>query len=164
MPTTRENLENPGIFVRITNNDEYTVLWTTGQGVVEMANEEQLEDEPISGFLKRTAAVHNLEQEDYDQWGVRTATVTLRSITLREAVHYLGRDARICAFLRPKPQAARFVNALEKGGSFVELKAAAEIRKNMGRFDKSDEVVFAEHLADYLEQQLLNITSGYFEP
>ena len=106
----------------------------------------------------------DFEQDDYDVWGNKTATLTLRSITLREAVHFLGRNAKICAFLRPKAQALRFINALEKGGSLVELKAATEIKRLLPRFEKIDEILFVERLSDYLEEQLLNITSGSFEP
>lgn len=166
MSKNRENLENPGIFVRVLDDEQYSVLWTDGRGVMEMAYQEEryCEDEPITGFLRKSTHCDDLERDTYDEWGTYTSTIVLRSITLREAVHYLGRDTKICAFLRPKAQAVRFLNALEKGGSLVELKAAAEIRKFLPRFEKIDEVLFAERLSEYLEEQLLNITSGSFEP
>ncbi len=165
MSTNRENLENPGIFVRILNDDLYQVSWTDGRGLIEVAYQEEMRrEDSIADFLRRTAEAYDIEQDDYDEYGNKTTTLTLRSITLREAVHFLGRDAKICAFLRPKAQALRFMNALEKGGSLVELKTAAEIKRLLPRFEKTDEVLFAERLSDYLEEQLLNITSGSFEP
>lgn len=166
MSANRENLENPGIFVRILNDDIFFVTWTDGRGVMELAQTEErcVEDESITGFLRKSAHVDDIERDTYDQWGTYTSTVVLRSITLREAVHYLGRNAKICAFLRPKAQAVRFMNALEKGGSLAEVKVAAEIRALLPRFEAVDEVILAEKLAEYLEEQLLNITSGSFEP
>ena len=165
MTTNRENLDNPGIFVQIIDDKTYLVRWTDGRGLIEMAyQEEMICEDTIAGFLRRNAEAYDIEQDDYDEWGTKTTTLTLRSITLREAVHFLGRESKICAFLRPKPQAMRFMNAMEKGGSLVELKAAAEIRRLLPAFEKCDEVLFAERLSDYLEEQLLNITSGSFEP
>ena len=165
MPHSRDNLENPGIFVRIMDDADYTIAWANGHGVVDMAYQEEIsDDEHITGFLERKTEVHNIEQDTYDEWGTFNSTITLRSITLRESVHYLGRHAKICAFLRPKAQAIRFLNALEKGGSLVELRAAAEIRSHLSKFEQRDEVLFAEKLAEYLEEQLMNITSGNFEP
>ncbi|MCL2303946.1 MAG: hypothetical protein FWC43_01230 [Planctomycetaceae bacterium] len=164
MSTNRENLENPGIFVRVFD-ETHQVRWIDGRGLIEAAYQEELDNEDsIADFLRGSSATFDFEQDDYDEWGNKTATLTLRSITLREAVHFLGRRARICAFLRPKAQAHRFMNALEKGGSLVELQVAAEIRRLLPRFEKIDEILLAERLSDYLEEQLLNITSGSFEP
>ena len=165
MSINRENLENPGVFVRILNDEVYQVRWADGSSLIETAYQEELYGEDsIGDFLRCSTKGFDFEQDDYDEWGNKTATLTMRSLTLREAVHFLGRDAKICAFLRPKAQALRFINALEKGGSLVELKVAAEIKRLLPRFEKVDEVLFAERLSDYLEEQLLNITSGSFEP
>lgn len=162
MSTNRENLENPGIFVRILNDEMYEVLWRDGRGLIEMAyKEEHYSDSSIADFLRYSAEVHDIEQDDYDEWGTKTSTLTLRSITLREAVHFLGRNAKVCAFLRPKPQAIRFMNALEKGGSLIELKAACEMKKLLNHFDHTDdELLVAERLSEYLENQLFSITAG----
>lgn len=164
MSTNRENLDNPGIFVRILSDEMYEILWQDGHGLIEMAyKEERYSDNSIASFLRQNAEVHDIEQDDYDEWGTKTSTLTLRSITLRESVHFLGRNARVCAFLRPKPQAIRFMNALEKGGSLVELRAASEIKKLLYLFDQKDEILIAERLSDYLENQLFNITSGHLD-
>ncbi|MGL6195973.1 MAG: hypothetical protein ACRC2T_14250 [Thermoguttaceae bacterium] len=159
---SRENLESYGIFVRIANDEEYMVRWTNGYGVIELAHDEERrsQSESISRFLERKTGVHNLVQEDYDEWGNVQASVTLRQITLREAVHYLGHNVAVCAFLRPKAQAERFIRALQKGGSDIELRVAAEINEKLVRFEVSDETLFAEKLAEYLEAQLFNITSN----
>jgi len=165
MSTNRENLENPGIFVRILDDEKYQVRWADGQSLIETAyQEESHREDSIADFLQSTGEAYDFEQDDYDEWGTKTATLTLRSITLREAVHFLGRDAKICAFLRPKAQALRFMNALEKGGSLVELRVATEIKRFLPRFERVDELLLAERLSDYLEEQLLNITSSGFEP
>lgn len=162
MSTNRENLENPGIFARILNDEMYEIQWADGHTLIAKAyQEESHQDVSIVDFLRHTSGVHDIEQDDYDEWGTKTTTLTLRSITLREAVHFLGRNARVCAFLRPKPQAVRFINALEKGGSLVELKTAAEMKKLLNKFDQNDEILIAERLSDYLENQLFNITVGW---
>ena len=164
MAANRDNLENPGIFVRIFD-EEYQVRWVDGQGLVEAAYQEEIHGEDsIADFLRGSTKTFDFEQDDYDEWGNKTATLTLRSITLREAVHFLGRNAKICAFLRPKAQALRFINALQKGGTLVELRAAVEIKRLLTRFEKMDEILFAERFSDYLEERLFNITSGSFEP
>ena len=165
MSTNRENLGNPGIFVRILDDETYQVRWVDGQSLIETAYQEEAHrEDSIADFLRHNGGAYDFEQDDYDEWGTKTATLTLRSITLREAVHFLGRDAKICAFLRPKAQALRFVNALEKGGSLVELRAATGIRWFLPHFETVDELLLAERVSDYLEEQLLNITSGGFDP
>ena len=66
MSTNRENLENPGIFVRILDDEAYQVRWADGQSLIETAYQEEMHrddsiaDFPRAGcadFLKRTYGI-----------------------------------------------------------------------------------------------------------
>jgi hypothetical protein len=160
MAAHTENHDNPGIFVRFFESDNYEVFWTDGHGIIEMAtNEETLTGDSINNYLEE-CQVDNFAREMYSPWGEFEGVTTLRRITLNEAVHYLGRNAKICAFLRPKVQALRFVHGLEKRNNTYELEVAGAIRNLIGRFDElPDENYTKSGLFRLMENQLLNITT-----
>ncbi|MDR2346045.1 MAG: hypothetical protein LBE18_08260 [Planctomycetaceae bacterium] len=160
MTAQKENHDNPGIFTRVFNADNYEVFWTDGHGIIEMAtNEENLTGDSINSYLAR-CQVDNFMREMYSPWGEFEGITTLRQITLNESVHYLGRNAKICAFLRPKVQALRFVHGLEKQNNTTELEVAAAIRNLLGKFDEHPEENFTKSgLFRLMENQLLNITT-----
>ena len=56
------------------------------------------------------------------------AVVELRSITVKEAVRFLGRFLQICHFLTNREEALRFVKLLEEGNDTEEIKVAKEAR------------------------------------
>jgi hypothetical protein len=160
MTIRAENHDNPGIFVRVFGEDDYEVFWTDGHGIIDMAtNEELLSGDSINVYLENHQ-VDNLKREMYSPWGEFEGVTVLRQITLNESVHYLGRKARICAFLRPKIQATRFMQGLEKGNDRTELEVAAEIRGYLYKFDeKPQEDITKSGLFRIMENQLLNITT-----
>ncbi|MDR0391825.1 MAG: hypothetical protein LBH59_07960 [Planctomycetaceae bacterium] len=161
MAAHAENHDNPGIFIRFFEPDNYEVFWTDGHGIIEMAmNEETLSSDTINDYLEE-CQVDNFAREMYSPWGEFEGVTTLRQITLNEAVHYLGRHAKVCAFLRPKVQALRFVRGLEKRNNIPELEVAAAIRNLIGRFDELPEENFTKSgLFRLMENQLLNITTN----
>ncbi|MDR1480392.1 MAG: hypothetical protein LBJ00_15760 [Planctomycetaceae bacterium] len=160
MTAQKENHDNPGIFVRFFGLDNYEVFWTDGHGVIEMAtNEESLTGDSINDYLEG-CQVDNFTREMYSPWGEFEGITTLRQITLNESVHYLGRSAKICAFLRPKVQALRFVYGLEKRNNSCELELAAEVRGHITKFDQLPDNNFTKSgLFRMMESQLLNITT-----
>ncbi len=160
MAPNRENLENPGIFVRILEGEECEVHWLDGHELIELAeSEEQSSGELIVNHLE-SKHVENYRREIYDPWGRLEDVAVLRRLTLHEAVHYLGRNSRICAFLRPKEQAVRFVHGLEKSKDPAEHHAAAMIRKYLQRFDEHPmEKLSQSGIYRLLEEQLLSITT-----
>jgi hypothetical protein len=159
MTSQKENLSNPGIFVRIFDDDDYEVRWLTGHEIIEMANEEELHGgERITEYLERKH-VDSYVREMYSPWGEFEGVVVLRSLTLYEAVHYLGRDARVCAFLRPKMQAIRFIEGLQKGKNCTEHQVAEEILQYLDRFDDDSGIQISKSgLYRIMEDQLLNIS------
>jgi hypothetical protein len=161
MTAQKENHDNPGIFVRFFGSDNYEVLWTDGHGVIEMAtNEENLTGDSINGYLEGCRQVDNFTREMYSPWGEFEGVTTLRQITLNESVHYLGRNAKICAFLRPKVQALRFVYGLEKRNNVCEVELAAAVRNHIPTFDELPEKNYTRSgLFRMMESQLLNITT-----
>ncbi|MDR2440540.1 MAG: hypothetical protein LBE12_14355 [Planctomycetaceae bacterium] len=159
MTTQKENLNNPGIFVRIFDDNDYEIRWLSGHEIIEIANEEELQGgERITAYLERKH-VDSYVREMYSPWGEFEGVVVLRSLTLYEAVHYLGRDARICAFLRPKMQALRFIEGLQKGKDCTEHQVAEEIKQHLSYFDDDSEPQISKSgLYRVMEEQLLNIS------
>ncbi|MDR1268920.1 MAG: hypothetical protein LBK82_05295 [Planctomycetaceae bacterium] len=159
MTTQKENLSNPGIFVRIFDDNDYEVRWLNGHEIIEMANEEELHGgERVTEYLVRKH-VDSYVREMYSPWGEFEGVAVLRSLTLYEAVHYLGRNARICAFLRPKTQAIRFVEGLQKGKDCTEHQVAEKIQNCLVHFDEDSEIQFSKSgLYRAMEEQLLNIS------
>ncbi len=160
MSTSRENLDNPGIFVRIRDKEGFEVHWLDGHQLIEMAEEEERSSsDPITNHLERKH-VDNYVREIYSPWGQLEDVAVLRRLTLHEAVHYLGREARICAFLRPKEQAIRFLRGLEKSKDPTEHRAASVICQYLNRFDEYPESELTKSgIYRLLEEQLLNITT-----
>jgi hypothetical protein len=159
MTSQNENLSNPGILVRIFDDDDYEVRWLNGHEIIEMANEEELHGgERITEYLERKH-VDSYVREMYSPWGEFEGVVVLRSLTLYEAVHYLGRNARVCAFLRPKMQAVRFIEGLQKGKGGAEHQVAEEIRQHLSHFEDDSEIQTSKSgLYRIMEEQLLNIS------
>ncbi|MDR2171362.1 MAG: hypothetical protein LBP59_14565 [Planctomycetaceae bacterium] len=160
MTAQKENHDNPGIFVRVFSPENYEVFWTDGHGIIAMAtNEETLTGDSINCYLER-CQVDNFSRDMYSPLGEFEGIINLRQITLNESVHYLGRNAKICAFLRPKVQALRFVHGLEKQNSIIELEVAAAIRGLLEKFDEHPEDNYTKSgLFRLMENQLLNITT-----
>ncbi|MDR3199320.1 MAG: hypothetical protein LBU34_15740 [Planctomycetaceae bacterium] len=159
MATQKENLNNPGIFVRIFDDDDYEVRWLNGHEIIEVANGEELGGgERITAYLERKH-VDSYVREMYSPWGEFEGVVVLRRLTLYEAVHYLGREARICAFLRPKMQAVRFIEGLQKGKDSTEHQVAEEIKRCLTYFDEDPEIQTSKAgFYRMMEEQLLNIS------
>jgi hypothetical protein len=160
MTAHTENLDNPGIFVRIFKSKNYEVFWTDGHEIIAMAtNEEALTGDLIKDYLEK-CQIDNFTREMYSPLGEFEGVKTLRQITLNESVHYLGRNtiAIDCAFLRPKVMALRYVHGLEKRNDTNELEVAAAIRNLIGRFDElPEENLTKSGLFRLMENQLLNI-------
>ena len=160
MSSNRENLANPGIFVRIHGEGEFEVNWLDGHELIQLAEtEERSSDDTIVKHLENRH-VDNYHREIYDPWGRLEDVAVLRRLTLHEAVHYLGRHAKICAFLRPKEQAIRFLHGLEKSKDVVEHRAASVICQYLRHFDdRPMEKLSQSGIYRLLEEQLLNITT-----
>lgn len=158
MTSHKENLENPGIFVRIFNQEHYEVFWLDGHQVIDMANnEEATTDDSITDYLEDN---QNYVREMYSPLGEFEGVAVLRRLTLYESVHYLGRSAKVCAFLRPKVQAERFIRGLEKSKEPVAHKVAATMRRYLERFDESLQTTLSQSaLYDIMEEQLMNISA-----
>lgn len=151
MSANRENLMNPGIFVRIFNEKVFEVAWMDGFEVIEMAyQEEEITENTIDVFLK-SVGHFDYNQDIYDEWGVHQSTVSLRNITLREAGAYLGRKAKICVFLRPKEQAIRFIRFLEENGGKEERKITVAISDILEQFDIHARKMFDQRAAEMIE-------------
>ncbi|MDR0871731.1 MAG: hypothetical protein LBN39_13170 [Planctomycetaceae bacterium] len=159
MSLSNENLDNPGIFVRIFDEDDFEVFWLDGHRVIEITEgEQEAGGESITGYLQRNQ-VENFSREMYSPLGEYEGVAVLRQLTLYEAVHYLGRRADICAFLRPKVQAERFIHGLEKSKNRTYREAALEIRHYLHRFDEeSEEQLTRTGLFRQMEEQLMNIS------
>ncbi|MDR2757430.1 MAG: hypothetical protein LBC20_17185 [Planctomycetaceae bacterium] len=159
MTTQKENLSNPGIFVRIFDDNDFEVRWLDGHEIIETANEEELHGgERITAYLERKH-VDSYVREMYSPWGEFEGVVVLRRLTLYEAVHYLGRNAQLCAFLRPKMQAVRFIEGLLKGKNCTEHQVAEEIKQYLTCFDEDSGIqVSKSGLYRMMEEQLLNIS------
>jgi len=123
-----ESKSESGIYVRI-GYPRSEVLWLDGRQVIDMAYQESsCTGDSISEFLLTKNSVINLSKPIYDEYGVYHGGVELRSITVKEAVRYLGRFLQICRFLTSREEAVQFVKLLEEGDDLEELKAAKEIR------------------------------------
>jgi len=117
-----------GIYVRIGYPD-CDVKWLDGHGVIALAYEEERRTgDTISDHLLEESNVINLHRQMYDEYGVYLGRKEIRSITVLEAVRYLGRFLRICRFLTLKEEAERFVKLLETGGDKEELRTARMVR------------------------------------
>ena len=160
MSSSRENLENPGVFVRICEEGVFEVQWMDGHQLVELAEAEaRVDDAPLTHHLEKKH-VDSYHREIYDPWGRLEDIAVLRRLTLYEAVHYLGRHAKVCAFLRPKAQAVRFLQGLELGEDPTEHRAATVIGQNLHRFDEHPmEKLSRSGIYRLLEEQLLSITT-----
>ena len=160
MSSNRENLANPGIFVRILEEDKFEVRWIDGHQLIELAEtESRADDGELTGHLEQKH-VDNYHREIYDTWGRLEEIAVLRSLTLHEAVHFLGRLAKVCAFLRPKAQAVRFIHGLEMSEDVTEHRAAAVIGRYLCRFDEQPmERLSQSGIYRLLEEQLLSITT-----
>ncbi len=160
MTSHNENHDNPGIFVRLFDSNAYEVLWLDGHGVIEMAtSEESFTGDRITDYLSQQN-VESYARDIYSPWGEFEGVAVLRRLTLHESVHYLGRGARICAFLRPKIQAVRFIQGLEKGTNPIEHQIAAEVRIYLHRFDETEtDRTTQSGIFRMLEEQLLSITT-----
>lgn len=155
-----ENHHNPGIFVRVFGHDDYEVYWLDGHGVIELATQEEEScKETITDYLERNH-VDSYVREMYSPWGEFEGVAVLRRLTLNESVHYLGRNARLCAFLRPRVQAVRFIRGLENSKDKSMHEVAFEMRKYLHRFDELTHVrVSQSDLYRMMEEQLINITT-----
>lgn len=160
MASQKENLENPGIFVRIFNKEHYEVFWLDGHQVIDMANnEEAMTDDSITAYLEDNH-VDSYVREMYSPRGEFEGVAVLRRLTLYESVHYLGRNAKVCAFLRPKVQAERFIRGLEKSKESVAHKVAETMKRYIERFDETpQEKMTQSSLFNIMEEQLLNIST-----
>ncbi|GHT20005.1 hypothetical protein FACS1894189_8960 [Planctomycetales bacterium] len=148
------------IFVRVFSTGDFEVFWKDGNGIIEIANlEEQSSGEPIAEYLVQHN-VSNYVREMYSPWGEFEGTSVVRRLTLHEAVHYLGRRARICAFLRPRGQAVKFIEGLRKGKSSLEQNVAAEIEPFMDSFEEEQLGISRSAVYRMMESQLLNITAN----
>lgn len=150
MSANSENLMNPGIFVRAMDDGISEVLWLDGHGVIEKAFEEEESYEWTIPYFLKSVGHHDFDQDIYDEWGVHQSTVTLRNITLRESVAFLGRDAKICVFLRPKEQAIRFVRLLREGGVYSEQGIADQISKQLVQFDIHARKMYLQRAAEMI--------------
>lgn len=120
--------QTQGIYVWI-GYPECRVLWLTGQQVIQMAYEEQNRSgDIISEILLTKNSVINLHNEMYNEYGVYLGKRDVRSITVTEAIRYLGRYLNITRFLTFQEEAERFVKLLEQGFDHVELKAAQLVK------------------------------------
>lgn len=159
MTSNYENHNNPGIFVRIFDDRRFEVLWMDGNGLIEMANqEEETSNDSITNYLSEKDVADGYVREIYSPWGEYEGVAVLRRLTLYESVHYLGRHAKVCAFLRPRIQAERFIIGLEKGKDAIGHEAANAMRQYLHYFDEYPlQKVSQENLQRMMEEQLLNI-------
>lgn len=166
MTSNYENHDNPGIFVRIFDDRHFEILWMDGHGLIEMANQEEVtSSDSIASYLSEKDIADGYARDIYSPWGEYEGVAVLRRLTLYESVHYLGRQAKVCAFLRPKIQAERFIIGLEKGKDPVGHEAAKAMRQYLHCFDDyPQQKLSQENLHRMMEEQLLNIdgdmTSG----
>ena len=161
MTTSKENLDNPGIFVRLFGDDNFECLWLDGHKIIEIANnEESTTGEDITAYLAKKGV--DYAREIYSPLGEFEGTSVIRHLTLHEAVHYLGRRAKICAFLRPKAQAARFAAGLFKGEEIIERKVADNITQLIKQFEDMPVADSVSQSGIYraMESQLLRISMG----
>ncbi|MDR1958522.1 MAG: hypothetical protein LBQ54_05710 [Planctomycetaceae bacterium] len=120
-----------GIFVRI-GHPNSEVLWLTGGEVIDRAYQEALmSGDSIPDVLLTRNNVINLQNLMYDEYGVYLGSKDLRSITVKEAVRFLGRFLQICRFLTSQEEALRFVKLLEEGDDREEKRIAKEIRSRI---------------------------------
>ncbi len=156
--STQHEPDTPGIFVRLFDNNEFEVLWLNGRGIIEMAtSEEYFTGDRISDYLSRQN-IESCPRDIYSSWGEMEGVSVLRQLTLYESVHYLGRSARVCAFLRPKNQAIRFIQGLERGIDPMEHQLAEELQHYLHRFDDVDPAT-QSGAGRLSEEQLLSITT-----
>jgi len=127
MMTEIENRK--GIYVRI-GYPYSEVLLLEGQRVIDKAHHEasQTGDSIAETLLTNNHAI-TLQNLMFDEHGMFMGRKVLRSITVKEAIQYLGRHLRICKFLTTQEEARYFVKLLEEGADAEEHKAACEIRR-----------------------------------
>ena len=117
-----------GIYVRI-GYPHSEVLWLGGHQVIDKAYQEAARTgDSISEILLTRNHVINLSNLMFDEYGVFMGRKVLRSITVNEAVRFLGRYLQICRFLTTQEEAMHFVKLLEEENDPIELRVAKEIR------------------------------------
>lgn len=120
--------DHKGIYVRI-GHPHSEVLWLGGHQVIDKAYQEAAQmGDSIPEVLLTNNHVINLSNLMYDEYGVFMGRKILRSITVNEAIRFLGRHLQICRFLTTQEEATRFVKLLEDGDDSIELRIAKEIR------------------------------------
>ena len=156
-----ENYDRLGIFARLFGNGTFEVLWLDGYSVIEMAaSEEYFTGDSIPDYLSRQN-IESYARDLFSPWGELEGMPLLRRLSLSEAIHYLGRSARVCAFLSSKTNSLRFIDALDRDGGLVEQQMAEEVRYYLDRFDEIESLTLptVSHPAEAAEEQLLNITT-----
>ena len=118
-----------GIYVRI-GYPYSEVLLLEGQRVIDKAHQEaaQTGDSIAETLLMDDHAI-NLQNLMFDEHGKFMGRKVLRSITVKEAIQYLGCHLQICKFLTTQEEAWRFVKLLEEGADAEECKVARDIRR-----------------------------------
>ncbi|MDR1493444.1 MAG: hypothetical protein LBT05_12085 [Planctomycetaceae bacterium] len=125
MPELKSNY---GIYVRI-GFPRSEVQWLNGYQVIDLAYQEaEKNGDSISEILLTKNNVINLSNPLYDEYGVYLGGVELRSITVKEAMRFLGRFLQICRFLTNREEALQFVKLLEEGNDAEEIKAAKDVQ------------------------------------
>ena len=124
-----ETKNRKGIYVRI-GYPYSEVLLLEGQRVIDKAHQEasQTGDSIAETLLTNDHAI-TLQNLMFDEHGMFMGRKVLRSITVKEAVQYLGRHLQVCKFLTTQEEAGRFVKLLEEGTDAEEHKVAREIRR-----------------------------------
>ena len=137
MEPIKEDLDNPGILVRIFGSSDFEVLWLDGHEIIEMANtEKHLSGEFVSHVLSKKGNDNSNIRNIYTPWGECKGTITVQFSTLYESVNFLGRRAGFCVFLRPKAQAIRLLEMLNKSKDSTEQLIAIDLERQIGRFDE----------------------------
>ncbi len=120
--------DRKGIYVRIGYPDS-EVSWVDGHQVIDKAYQDAAATgDSIAEILLTRNHVINLHNLMFDEYGVFLGRKVLRSITVMEAVRFLGRYLQICRFLITQEEAIRFAKLLEEGIDPGEHLVAREIR------------------------------------
>lgn len=120
--------DHKGIYVRI-GHPHSEVFWLGGHQIIDKAYQEAAQTgDSISEALLTNYHVINLSNLMFDEYGVYMGRKILRSITVHEAIRFLGRHLQICRFLTIQEEAERFAKLLEEGDDPIELRVAREVR------------------------------------
>jgi hypothetical protein len=124
-----ENKDRKGIYVRI-GYPHSEVLLLEGHNVIDKAYQEAAQTgDSIAEVLLIDDCVINLHNLMFDEHGVFMGRKVLRSITVKEAIQYLGRHLLICRFLTTQEEAGQFIKLLEEGVDAEENRVAGEIHR-----------------------------------